>query len=90
VAWSLFQFICRQLTLRCHALLSLLIAHVIQYRWMRTISHALQLNTVIGLLQPAPEVYALFDDVLLLTDGCAMRAVAMSTLHGLHAAAAEH
>lgn len=38
---------------------------------MRTITHALRLNIVISLLQPAPEVYNLFDDTLLLTDGCA-------------------
>jgi hypothetical protein len=41
-------------------------------RWMRTICHALRITTVISLLQPAPEVYNLFDDVLLLTDGCAL------------------
>ena len=40
-------------------------------KWLRVISHALQLTTVVSLLQPAPEVFQLFDDVLLLTDGCA-------------------
>ena len=38
-------------------------------RWLRVISHALQLTTVVSLLQPSPEVFELFDDVLLLTDG---------------------
>lgn len=37
---------------------------------MRTIAHALRLTIVISLLQPAPEVWDLFDDTLLLTDGC--------------------
>ena len=40
-------------------------------KWLRVITHALQLTTVVSLLQPAPEVFRLFDDVLLLTDGCA-------------------
>lgn len=32
-------------------------------------THVMGLTTMIGLLQPPPEVYAVFDDVLLLTDG---------------------
>ena len=36
-------------------------------------THVMGLTTMIGLLQPPPEVYALFDDVLLLTDGYALK-----------------
>ena len=32
-------------------------------------THVMGITTMIGLLQPPPEVYSLFDDVLLLTDG---------------------
>jgi hypothetical protein len=39
-------------------------------KWLRVVTHAMRLTTVVSLLQPAPEVFALFDDVLLLTDGC--------------------
>jgi hypothetical protein len=66
--------ICRQMLL--HALLCMarpVRSYLPMCRWMRTISHALRLTTVISLLQPAPEVYNLFDDVVLLTDGCAVR-----------------
>ena len=42
-------------------------------KWLRVICHALQLTTVVSLLQPSPEVFQLFDDVLLLTDGYAVR-----------------
>ena len=41
-------------------------------KWLRVITHALRLTAVVSLLQPAPEVFYLFDDVLLLTDGCAI------------------
>ena len=39
-------------------------------KWLRVVTRAMRLTTVVSLLQPAPEVFALFDDVLLLTDGC--------------------
>ncbi len=32
-------------------------------------THVFNVTTVVSLLQPPPEVYHLFDDVLLLTDG---------------------
>lgn len=32
-------------------------------------THVMGITMMIGLLQPPPEVYSLFDDVLLLTDG---------------------
>ena len=32
-------------------------------------THVMGITTMIGLLQPPPEVYSLFDDVLVLTDG---------------------
>lgn len=38
-------------------------------RVRRDVSHALQRTFLISLLQPAPEVMHLFDDLLLLTDG---------------------
>ena len=41
-------------------------------KWLRVVTHAMRLTTVVSLLQPAPEVFALFDDVLLLTDGCVL------------------
>jgi ABC-type multidrug transport system ATPase subunit len=37
--------------------------------FLRTTTHYLHLTTLVSLLQPPPEVYNLFDDVLLLTDG---------------------
>ncbi|KAK9829450.1 hypothetical protein WJX72_005937 [[Myrmecia] bisecta] len=37
--------------------------------YLRGITHVMGLTTVVSLLQPPPEVYNLFDDVLLLTDG---------------------
>ncbi|BDA47962.1 ABC transporter G family member 36 [Coccomyxa sp. Obi] len=40
---------------------------VVQY--LRNATHHMHLTTLVSLLQPAPEVYNLFDDVLLLTDG---------------------
>ena len=38
-------------------------------KFLSITTHVLGLTTMIGLLQPPPEVYAIFDDVLLLTDG---------------------
>ncbi|KAK9907686.1 hypothetical protein WJX75_008105 [Coccomyxa subellipsoidea] len=40
---------------------------VVEY--LRNATHHMHLTTLVSLLQPAPEVYNLFDDVLLLTDG---------------------
>ena len=37
--------------------------------YLRKTTHSLFLTTLVSLLQPPPEVYNLFDDVLLLTDG---------------------
>ena len=36
---------------------------------MQDSTHALLYTTVVALLQPAPEVYDLFDDVILLAEG---------------------
>ena len=47
-------------------------------KWLRVITHALRLTTVVSLLQPAPEVFYLFDDVLLLTDGCASHEILLN------------
>ena len=38
-------------------------------KYLHDATHALQYTTAIALLQPAPEVYDLFDDVLLLAEG---------------------
>lgn len=38
-------------------------------KFLSQTTHVMGLTTMIGLLQPPPEVYAIFDDVLLLTDG---------------------
>lgn len=38
--------------------------------YLRNTTHHMYLTTLVSLLQPPPEVYNLFDDVLLLTDGC--------------------
>lgn len=43
-------------------------------KWLRVVTHAMRLTMVVSLLQPAPEVFALFDDILLLTDGCRLSA----------------
>jgi ABC-type Mn2+/Zn2+ transport system ATPase subunit len=43
---------------------------VVEY--LRNATHHMHLTTLVSLLQPAPEVYNLFDDVLLLTDGCVL------------------
>ena len=40
-------------------------------RYLRNATHALRYTTAVALLQPAPEVYDLFDDVLLLAEGAA-------------------
>jgi ABC-type multidrug transport system ATPase subunit len=38
-------------------------------RYLRHSTHALDATTIISLLQPAPETYELFDDVILLSEG---------------------
>ncbi|GMH32356.1 hypothetical protein BSKO_00190 [Bryopsis sp. KO-2023] len=38
-------------------------------KWLRSATHSMRLNTVVSLLQPSPEVFVQFDDVILLTDG---------------------
>ncbi|MEW5297917.1 MAG: hypothetical protein WDW36_001095 [Sanguina aurantia] len=38
-------------------------------KWLGQAVHALQLNIVISLLQPPPEVAAMFDDIILMTEG---------------------
>ena len=40
-------------------------------KYLRDATHALQYTTLIALLQPAPETFELFDDVLLIADGVA-------------------
>lgn len=37
---------------------------------LRNTTHSLHLTTLVSLLQPSPEVYNLFDDVILLANGC--------------------
>ncbi len=38
-------------------------------KYLRDATHALKYTTAIALLQPAPETYDLFDDVLLIAEG---------------------
>ena len=38
-------------------------------RWLRVMCHQLRQTTLVSLLQPPPETYALFDDVMLMTEG---------------------
>lgn len=38
-------------------------------RWLRAMCHSLQQTTLISLLQPPPETYALFDDVMIMAQG---------------------
>ena len=40
-------------------------------KYLRDATHELRYTTMVALLQPAPETYELFDDVLLLSDGVA-------------------
>ncbi len=37
--------------------------------FLRMTTHYLHLTTLVSLLQPPPEVYSLFDDIILLSDG---------------------
>ena len=46
-------------------------------KYLRDATHELRYTTMVALLQPAPETYELFDDVLLLSDGA-------EVLPGLH------
>lgn len=43
--------------------------HICPSSCCRDVAHALERTFLISLLQPAPEVIQLFDDILLLTDG---------------------
>ena len=38
-------------------------------KWLRDTAHSLQYTMLIALLQPAPETFDLFDDILLLSEG---------------------
>ena len=38
-------------------------------RWLRAMCHCLQQTTLIALLQPPPETFSVFDDVILMTEG---------------------
>ena len=38
-------------------------------KYLRDLAHTQQTTTLIALLQPAPETYELFDDVMLIADG---------------------
>lgn len=42
-------------------------------KYLRDATHELRYTTMVALLQPAPETYELFDDVLLLSDGAPAR-----------------
>lgn len=44
-------------------------------KYLRDATHELRYTTMVALLQPAPETYELFDDVLLLSDGAERAAV---------------
>lgn len=49
------------------------VAQIVKY--LRDATHELRYTTMVALLQPAPETYELFDDVLLLSDGACARRV---------------
>ena len=51
-------------------------------KFLRDQTHALNYTTLISLLQPAPESYDLFDDILLLSEG--MHAVISCLLIGIN------
>ena len=38
-------------------------------KWMRDQAHTQQTTTLVALLQPAPETFHLFDDVMLMAEG---------------------
>ena len=38
-------------------------------RWLRQATMSMQLTMLVSLLQPPPEVFGLFDDVILMTEG---------------------
>lgn len=38
-------------------------------RWLRAMTHHLQMTVIVSLLQPPPETFALFDDLILMNEG---------------------
>lgn len=55
-------------------------------KFLKDQTHALNYTTMISLLQPAPESYDLFDDILLLAEGdCLAHAVLESSVRLRHA-----
>lgn len=38
-------------------------------KYLRDVTHMMQYTTAIALLQPAPETYDLFDDIMLIAEG---------------------
>ena len=52
-------------------------------RTLRHFAHLRQATMLIALLQPTPETYHLFDDIMLLS-GCAAWALCLHTLQSLH------
>lgn len=57
-------------------------AQIVKY--LRDATHELRYTTMVALLQPAPETYELFDDVLLLSDGAGVRHDSARKICGLH------
>ena len=57
--------------LGCVARTDWAVAQIVKY--LRDATHELRYTTMVALLQPAPETYELFDDVLLLSDGACVR-----------------
>ena len=51
--------------------------------WLRAMAHQLRQTVLISLLQPPPETFALFDDVMLMAEGTVL-------YHGPVANAVEH
>ena len=49
-------------------------------KWLRDTTHNLKYTTLVALLQPAPETWDLFDDIMLLSDGKA--ALCWVWMHG--------
>ena len=63
-------------------------------KYLRDATHELRYTTMVALLQPAPETYELFDDVLLLSDGAQRAArcpaACLAAGHGLIKPLASH
>lgn len=38
-------------------------------RWLRAMTHHLEMTVIVSLLQPPPETFALFDDLMLMNEG---------------------